>query len=115
MTSVKVGRSGADAPSGHEASPSAAISVASSRSRVPNAEDIDDAIEAWHEGAGSGLHLHEYLGWTWDEYVDWVRDADVIPQRPLASGTEAQRAAAREYGCRSRRPGAEGGRPTFTP
>jgi hypothetical protein len=33
-----VGRSGAEAPSGHEASPSAAISVASSRSRVPNAK-----------------------------------------------------------------------------
>jgi hypothetical protein len=46
----EVGRSGAEAPSGCEASPSAAIFVASSRSRIPNADRRDlEAISAWPE------------------------------------------------------------------
>jgi hypothetical protein len=32
---------------------------------------IDDAIEAWHS-SDSTLELHEYLGFTWDEYGEWV-------------------------------------------
>ncbi len=35
---------------------------------------MDDRIEAWHNGAGEGMELHEYLGMTWVEYAAWVRE-----------------------------------------
>lgn len=35
---------------------------------------IDDAVDAWHDGAGQGQELHEYLGMTWDEYSLWAQD-----------------------------------------
>lgn len=38
-----------------------------------NKEEILDKIDAWHfDGAGEGLALHEYLGWTWNQYRDWA-------------------------------------------
>lgn len=40
---------------------------------TPEQAAINDKIEAWHfEGAGPGLELHEYLGWTWEEYAKWA-------------------------------------------
>lgn len=34
---------------------------------------IDTFIEHWHAGlAGVDLELHEYLGFTWDEYLVWA-------------------------------------------
>ena len=36
--------------------------------------DVDAAVEAWHSGAGDGLELHEYLGWSWEQYARWVDD-----------------------------------------
>lgn len=30
-----------------------------------------DAVDDWHNG-DSKLPLHEYLGFTWDEYARWV-------------------------------------------
>lgn len=34
--------------------------------------DVDTFIAQWHSGlAGTGLELHEYLGFTWDEYRVW--------------------------------------------
>lgn len=33
--------------------------------------EIDEAISEWHNGA-SLLKLHEYLGMSWDEYVEWT-------------------------------------------
>ena len=36
--------------------------------------DLDAAVEAWHSGAGDGLELHEYLGWSWVQYARWVDD-----------------------------------------
>lgn len=35
-------------------------------------DEIDAAIERWHSGHGMGQQLHEYLGWTWEEYGHWV-------------------------------------------
>jgi hypothetical protein len=55
---------------------------------APTGQQVNDAVNAWHSGAGCGMELHEYLGWTWDEYVLWVRDAGEIPARPLASTVE---------------------------
>lgn len=33
--------------------------------------EVADRIDAWHNG-GSG-ELHEYLGWTWEQYAHWVQ------------------------------------------
>lgn len=44
---------------------------------------IDDAIDRWHaapedECEGS---LHDYLGWTWEEYAAYVESRELPPQR----------------------------------
>ncbi|MBD8597047.1 hypothetical protein [Pseudomonas sp. CFBP 8772] len=34
--------------------------------------DIGWYVEAWHAGlGGAGMQLHEYLGFSWEEYVLW--------------------------------------------
>lgn len=38
---------------------------------------IDDAVDAWHEG-GSNVELHEFLGFTWEEYGRWVETNDAV-------------------------------------
>jgi hypothetical protein len=43
------------------------------------ANEIDDAIDAWHAG-GSNMELHEFLGMTWEEYRQFVRDPEAIPK-----------------------------------
>ncbi len=35
-------------------------------------EQIDDAVERWHCGAGMGQSLGDFLGWTEIEYARWV-------------------------------------------
>lgn len=42
-------------------------------------EEVDDAIERWHTG-DSELPLHEFLGWSRQEYSIWV-ETNVIPNR----------------------------------
>lgn len=37
---------------------------------------IDDLIDAWHDGAGEGQELHEYLGWTCEQYARWVETSE---------------------------------------
>lgn len=44
--------------------------------------NIDDLIDAWHDGAGEDQALHEYLGWTWEQYKKWVENNE---RRPLGS------------------------------
>jgi hypothetical protein len=34
--------------------------------------ELDDAVTAWHEGAGADIDLHDYLGLTWEEYSAWI-------------------------------------------
>jgi hypothetical protein len=34
-------------------------------------ENINDKIKEWHD-SDSELKLYDYLGWTWDQYIDWV-------------------------------------------
>lgn len=42
-------------------------------SPIPEADDLDQRIEDWHEGrAGVDQPLHEYLGLSWAEYADWI-------------------------------------------
>lgn len=43
-------------------------------------EELLDAIDEWHDGAGVGMDLHEYLGWTWAEFTTWV-ETSVEPAR----------------------------------
>lgn len=45
-------------------------------------EDILDRIDLWHEDTSTDLELHDYLGWTWEEFVAWVRDSTMIPSGP---------------------------------
>jgi hypothetical protein len=42
------------------------------------AEQIDAFIEAWHDGDGAGVGLHDYLGLTWPEYQEWVKDPSAL-------------------------------------
>lgn len=46
-----------------------------------------DAVDEWHEG-DSPLPLHEFLGFTWDEYVRWA----VHPEQLQAILAERSRA-----------------------
>lgn len=52
---------------------------------VPTETQIYQAIDAWHDGAGEDLTLHDFLGWSWAEYAAWVSEPDWWPQRPLSS------------------------------
>ncbi|WP_107316338.1 hypothetical protein [Achromobacter xylosoxidans] len=40
--------------------------------------EIDDFVDAWHEGDGEGLELHEYLGMTWEEYSIWATSPSIL-------------------------------------
>ena len=40
--------------------------------RMYTDEELDDLIDKWHNGAGKGKQLYEFLGWTWAEYKRWV-------------------------------------------
>ena len=42
---------------------------------------IDDRIDIWHESPEIRIPLHTYLGWTWQEYAEWVRDSSCVPAR----------------------------------
>lgn len=43
-------------------------------------EDIDDFVEAWHEGReGANQELHEYLGMSWEEYSIWATTPSILP------------------------------------
>jgi hypothetical protein len=41
-------------------------------------DNIDDRIAKWHDGP-STQPLHEYLGWTWEQYKAWG-ERNVYPQ-----------------------------------
>lgn len=47
-------------------------------------EDIDQYVAAWHDGAGKGQPLHEFLGLTWSEYDSWVREPLTLHRTILA-------------------------------
>jgi len=42
-------------------------------------DQIDDLIDQWHE-SDSHIELHEYLGWSVDDYRTWVSDPIFIPE-----------------------------------
>lgn len=47
----------------------------------------NDLVAAWHDGAGQGQELHEFLGMTWEEYGIWTTGHS--PQ-PLPTAENAQ-------------------------
>jgi hypothetical protein len=49
---------------------------------VSREERVDDAVDRWHRAPGElDVPLHEYLGWTWDEYAEWVASSVLPPER----------------------------------
>lgn len=51
-------------------------------------EEIDGAIDRWHEGEGEGLGLHEFLGMTWGEYRLWAEDRHSCEESDGMTDTE---------------------------
>lgn len=59
-------------------------------------DEVDDFVDRWHEEPG-GQSLHDYLGFTRDEYAAWVQNPDIVSQivtarklnRPLEQLLEA--------------------------
>lgn len=42
-------------------------------SRGYSRDELDDKIHEWHSsGPEETRDLHEYLGWSWDEYATWI-------------------------------------------
>jgi hypothetical protein len=35
-------------------------------------EAIDARVDAWHNGDGEGMELHDFLGMTFEEYIQWL-------------------------------------------
>ena len=35
-------------------------------------QELDDLIMYWHDVDDTERPLHEFLGWTWDEYKHWA-------------------------------------------
>lgn len=46
---------------------------------APLEEVVDDEIDAWHDSS-SGKALHEYLGFTWDEYSSWAEGDSTVEE-----------------------------------
>lgn len=42
--------------------------------------DIDDLIDQWHDGAGEGQPLSQFLGMSTEEYSYWLRTNE-LPER----------------------------------
>ena len=40
--------------------------------------DIDDWIDQWHSDSSCAMDLHEYLGLTKQEYIDWLAHPDEL-------------------------------------
>ena len=40
-------------------------------------EKLLDLIDEWHDGAGLDQELHEYLGWTEEEYAQWINNYEI--------------------------------------
>lgn len=45
--------------------------------RLLTDEEVDQAVEEWHERGFLTCKLHEYLGWTWAEYAHWVETCEL--------------------------------------
>ena len=41
-------------------------------------DNIDDYVDAWHDSDDEDVQLHEYLGFTLDEYKLWVEQPSAL-------------------------------------
>ena len=41
-------------------------------------DSLDDFIDEWHNNPVTGMHLHEYLGLTWEEYQEFIMKPDIL-------------------------------------
>lgn len=50
---------------------------------VTRDERVEQAIALWHEAPPGRYNelLHEYLGWTWEEYCHYVETTELPPER----------------------------------
>jgi hypothetical protein len=66
------------------------------------AEEIDDFIEEWHYGGGPGLPLHEFLGLTHPEYVEWVEQKatahELVERRRVGERAPGKQSGERDEG-----------------
>ena len=47
-------------------------SECSARIKPQTEEELLDTCDEWHDKPEDGIKLHEYLGWTREEYKRWV-------------------------------------------
>jgi len=47
-------------------------------------EEVEARTEQWHQGDGAGMELHEYLGWSQDQYAKFV-ETGKLPDFDLRS------------------------------
>ena len=69
---------------GEEAADALVYAAAKALRKKP--DPLADAIDDWHNGAGLGVPLYAYLGWTAEEYASWVRDPSAGPGWPPPHG-----------------------------
>jgi hypothetical protein len=41
--------------------------------------EINDFVARWHGSLKGSITLHNFLGMTWTEYCEWVKDPNVLP------------------------------------
>ena len=49
-------------------------------------EEIDNLIDEWHNDQETTLSLHEYLGWTWEQYARYV-ESGTIPEETCGTNS----------------------------
>lgn len=44
-------------------------------------EELEDKISTWHDAPSdshlASVPLHEYLGWSWEQYKHWVETGEI--------------------------------------
>jgi len=40
-------------------------------------EEVDMRIDEWHGNGETNMSLHEYLGWTWEQYSLYVSSGKI--------------------------------------
>jgi hypothetical protein len=53
------------------------VTEASARPRITDPQLVDEAIDEW-AGTSNAMPLYQYLGWTLQEYQEWVAHARMV-------------------------------------
>jgi len=43
-------------------------------------EDVDDYIDQWHTNCEDGVSLHAFLGLSWNEYIRFAEDSEILEE-----------------------------------